>query len=175
MKKRYPSPERDGDVGIITGPQGEVLWENWKHAGCERLDIVVDSGASTSILPQNVAKLHPLDTSKPSKTYTSASKQGVTTVGEKTLLCGFQNGERLRTKWEVADVHRPLCSVSKMVRNGYQVWFASEDDGGCGAWHPKTKQTLKIYEKGGVFVLPAWVQPEPQSLTSQGFARPAVP
>ena len=130
----------DGGINIVTEKlRGNKVWQQWakKDSAWERLDIVVDSGASTSILPLNAAKDHEIDTSVPVRKYTSASKQEVSTSGEKHLTCGFQNEEQLKTRWEVADVHRPLCSVSRMVGYGYHVWFAPESEGGSGAWNQK--------------------------------------
>ena len=95
----------------------------------------------------------------------------MTTSGEKHLTCGFQNGEQLKTRWEVADVHRPLCSVSRMVGYGYHVWFAPEAEGGSGAWNKNTGETLKIFERGGVYVLPAWIKPP----SNPGFPGPVTP
>ena len=132
------------------------------------MNLVVDSGASTSILPLHMAKDHPLDTTNPPKTYTSASKSEVRTTGEKSVICGFQNGQKLRTTWVIADVHRPLCSVSRMVKHGYHVWFAPEKEGGSGFWNASTNATMKIYEQGGVFLLPAWFQP-PSAGPKPGF------
>ena len=164
----------DGGINIVTEKlRGNKVWQQWAKKGSawERLDIVVDSGASTSILPLKAAKDHEVGTSVPIRKYTSASKQEVSTSGEKNLTCGFQNGEQLKTRWEVADVHRPLCSVSRMVGYGYHVWFAPESEGGSGAWNKKTGETLKIYERGGVYVLPAWIRPP----SKPGFPGPVNP
>ena len=67
-----------------------------------------------------------MDTTKPSRSYTSASKSAVKTVGEKKFDVGLETGKTVTTSWEVADVHRPLCSVSRMAKNGYHARFAPE-------------------------------------------------
>ena len=92
------------------------------------------------------------------RSYTSASKQEVQVEGEKELVRGFMNGTELRTKWEVGDINRPLSAVSKMVRGGHRVWFDTEDNGGSGVYSYATGETMRIFEREGIYVLPAWIR-----------------
>ena len=132
-------------------------WRDWLKEGRERIDIIVDSGASTSMLPKDVAKDHPMRPGS-NHSYTTASKQEVRVEGEKELVCGFMNGTELKTHWEVGDISRPLSAVSKMIRTGHRVWFDSEDRGGSGCYSYNTGKTMKLFEKDGIFVLPAWIK-----------------
>ena len=66
-----PTPKRNpgsGSSGSLMGfgfsqPWKEnktwQSWRDWLKEGRERIDIVVDSGASTSMLPKDIAKDHP--------------------------------------------------------------------------------------------------------------------
>lgn len=110
------------------------------------------------MLPRDVAKEHPLTQGTHPKVYKTASKDVIKKDGEKELVCGFMNGSELKTKWEVGDIHRPLSSVSRMVKNGNCVWFDSEENGGSGAYNYQTGQTMKIFEKDEIYVLPAWIK-----------------
>ena len=92
------------------------------------------------------------------RTYTTASKQEVRAEGEKVLMCGFMSGSELQTTWEVGDFNRPLSAVSKMVRGGHRVWFDTEANGGSGIYSYETKKTMKIFEREGIYVLPAWIR-----------------
>ena len=130
------------------------------------MDSIVDAGASTRMLPQGIAKGYQLEAGSGSK-YTTASNNEVVSQGKKSVVCRFQNGEEGLTTWEVGRIHRPLAAVSKMVKTGHAVWFDSEENGGSGIYSYKTGKTKKIYERNGVYVLPAWVKP------NKGFHRHA--
>ena len=79
--------------------------------------------------------------------------------GEKELVCGFQSGHDMKTNWEVEDIHRPLSSVPKMVKAGSRVRFDSESNGGSHIYNYETGQSMRDYEKDGIYVLPAWIIP----------------
>ena len=132
----------------------QPIWHKW--IGRERLDIVIDSGSSASMLPEGVAPGHEL---KPGcgKVYTSASKTQVREMGTKDLTLGLQDGSTCHTHWEVGEIHRPLASVSKMTAKGNTVVFKPEEKGGSWVIDAKGKW-LKLYLRGGVYVLPAWVE-----------------
>ena len=137
---------------------GSEPWHKWLDEKRERVDITIDSGASTSMLPRDVATGHAIDTSGPPKSYKTAGKTTVYKDGDKALVCGFQNGTELQTKWEVGDIHRPLSSVSKMVRAGNTVCFDTEARGGSWIRNNATGNTLKVFERDGIYVLPAWIR-----------------
>ena len=144
-----------------------------KRIGLERIDIVVDSGSSASMLPTKVAPNHELLPGN-GKTYTSAAKTPVQEIGTKNLTIGLQDGSTLRSTWEVGDVHRPLASVSKMTAVGNTVIFAPENDG--GSWMIDSKGNyVKLHLRGGVYVLPAWIsapnEEDPWSTSAQVFPR----
>ena len=153
-------------------PGGGEPWRKWTEEGRERIDIIVDSGASTSMLPRSVAPGHPLKPGASPKVYKTASKDEVRKDGEKELVCGFMNGKDMTTTWEVGDIHRPLSSVSRMVRNGNCVWFDTDANGGSGIYNYKTGQSMKIFQKDGIYVLPAWIKP---TGNPSGFGRQAKP
>ena len=156
-------------------PVSERPWQTWKDGERERIDIVVDSGASTSALPREVAKDYPLKPRTSTRIYTTACKKDVTMDGEKTLTCGFMNGEDMETHWEVGDIHRPLSSVSRMVKNGHCVWFDTEENGGSYIYNHGTGETMKIYEREGIYVLSAWIKDARSEGGSPGFTRQGSP
>ena len=112
---------------------------------------------------------YPLKPGAVPKVYKTASKNEVRKDGEKEFVCGFMNGKELKTSWEVGDIHRPLCSVSRMVKQGNCVWFDSESNGGCGVCNYKTGETIKIFERDEVYVMPAWIRSPEQSFPRQAL------
>ena len=122
------------------------------------------------MLPRGVAAHHPMRPNTSAKTYTTASKTVIARDGEKDLVCGFMTGKDLKTTWEVGDIHRPLSSVSRMVKQGHAVWFDTEENGGSGVYNYATGEKMKIFEKDGIYVLPAWIK---SPAAGSGFGRQA--
>ena len=67
-------------------------------------------------------------------------------------------------KAEVMDIHKPLCSVYKLVQAGNTVIFSPDKS------YIKTKvgTHLTLHEKGGVYLLPAWITPKERDLAAIG-------
>ena len=153
--------------------QPTPAWRKWVDAGRERMDIVIDSDSSASMLPVGIAPGHELQPGN-GKTYTSASKTQVRELGTKNLTLGLQDGTSLQSSWEVGEIHRPLASVSKMTAKGNTVIFAPEEKGGSWMIDAIGKKT-KLHLRGGVYVLPAWVEPSkegrPSRASTPGFPR----
>ena len=64
-----------------------------KGQACERADLIMDSGASTSTIPSSIANGFNMQ-QHPGKVYYSASGHQVVEKGTKVVKCAFQNGER---------------------------------------------------------------------------------
>ena len=118
------------------------------------MDLTVDSGAAVSAIPRDAAKGFPTVQEAEPKNYTSASGHSVPTLGSKRAKLQFQNGTTGAVDFQVMDVPKPLLSVSKVLKKGYRVVFDTEcsyiENKSTGVW-------FKLYERGGVFVLPAWL------------------
>ena len=67
---------------LIASVQKTPKWQKWVDAGRERVDIVIDSGSSASMLPVHVAPKHVMHPGA-NKIYTSASKVKVQELGTK--------------------------------------------------------------------------------------------
>ena len=120
----------------------------------ERLDLTVDSGAAVSAIPRDAAKSFPTVQDKEPKNYTSASGHAVPTLGSKRTVLRFQSGKTGAVEFDVMDVPKPLLSVSKVLQKGYWVIFDTD----CSYIENKvTGEWFKLYERGGVFVLPSWL------------------
>ena len=46
-----------------------------------------------------------------------------------------------------------------MVKSGHAIWFDSEENGGSGIYDYRSGTIKRIYERSGVYVLPAWIRP----------------
>ena len=125
--------------------------------GYERIDIIVDSGASASAIPSSSIPNIDIEPSPGNRVYTSASGHAVHERGIQNLTCNFQNGDKESLKFKVMnpDVPRGMVSVSECVRAGNRVVF---DSTYSYIFNTKSGTYKRIYEKGGVFVLPMWVE-----------------
>ena len=59
-------------------------------------------------------------------------------------------------EFEVADVKRPLLSVTSITGKGSKVIF---DDKGGQVVGPDGSKTIRFHRRGGVYVLDLWVPP----------------
>jgi hypothetical protein len=91
-----------------------------------KLEAVVDSGAAESVAPESMAPWVPKQESEGSKrgqTYLSASGDKLPNLGEKKFDMMTAEGHWAQATFQVAEVTRPLCSVSKMCDKGNRVVF----------------------------------------------------
>ena len=144
-----------------------------------RIDIIIDSGAYRSVIPPSIAPAVPLleanmDQTRPGRT---AGGEELPVLGRKQLRCSFLCGQPKNMEFLVMGVTRPLGSVSQMVEKGCRIIFDAEDSGGSWLEHKPTGDRHRIFLRGGVFVLPAWIQvpdPAPTAAQASGFPRPAA-
>ncbi len=98
----------------------------------EKLEVVIDSGAPACALPQGWCDQFP------------------------TLP--LRTGER--TTYVEMEVHRPLASVSQMVRRGNIVVFGDPKFGSY-VKNPATELRHQLEEMNGIYLLLVWVIPSP--------------
>ena len=94
-----------------------------------RLETVMDSGAAESIAPPSVApwvKIEESDGSRRGQTYLSASGDRLPNLGEKKLDVTTSGGQAATATYQVADVTRALCAVSRICDKGNTVTFQAE-------------------------------------------------
>ena len=147
-----------GSLGSSSSNQPAIISTGtWK-----RIDFTVDSGSAVSgiprsMLPEGEEIRPPLDDGP--KTYTSASKHQVQVVGEASPTCAFQNNTGGRVELRVLDpLKKALLSVSKMNRTH----IVHLDGDHSWAKNRKTGKVMRIYMRGGVYVLPAWIRCHPK-------------
>ena len=91
-----------------------------------KLETVVDSGAAESVAPVQIAPWAPRQESEGSmrsQTCLSASGEQLPNMGEKNFDMVTSEGNWAQATFQVAEVTRPLCSVSKMCDKGNPVVF----------------------------------------------------
>ena len=131
--------------------------------------LVVDSGASATVLPEgwflNYLKKES-EGSKAGEFWRAANNAKIHNLGEKTLQLVSLDGTVSRSMTlQVAQVGKALGSVSKMVHNNNRVVF---DPAGSYIGSLSDGSVLPLREHNGVVVLDAWVAPARDS--GQGAA-----
>ena len=89
----------------------------------EELDLLVDSGASTTVVNEDMVLAVNAINIKPEVTYQMADGRRIPHQGEKTFKAVTNEGLVRRMTAQVCDVDKPLLSVSKMVKAGHTVVF----------------------------------------------------
>lgn len=172
-KKGKKEAEENLQVGLHAlfslGPEvlGFEGQEQWKT-----LEVVMDSGAAESVAPERSA---PWVQTKPSRgstrgqIYTSASGEKLPNKGEKNLELMTDEGEWARATFQIAEVTRPLCSVSRVCDRGNKVVFGA---GGGYVEHLASGKRSYFQRSHNVYVMNMHVLMGSDGHdTSEGFAR----
>ena len=91
-----------------------------------KVDSVVDSGASAPVAPPGMVpnvKVQPSEGSKRGQRFISASKHKLKNLGEQKIRACTEAGEPTEVLFQVADVSKPLVSVSAICERGIRVIF----------------------------------------------------
>ena len=121
---------------------------------------VVDSGAGACVGPKSLAgkgKLRPSEGSKGGQRFTSASGGSLKNEGEVVLDTFTDSGQGLRAVFQIADITRPLLSVSKICEKGNLVYFGQ---GGWVIMHGARGQKTFFGRENGIYVLELYVRAE---------------
>ena len=88
------------------------------------------------------------------QTYTAACGSPLPNLGEQILDIATEEGMEAKVKFQMAEVTRPLCSVSKICDRGHRVVF--ELGGGC-IENLKTGWRIEFARRDNVYILNWWV------------------
>ena len=136
--------------------------------GWEKITLMVDSGASDTVVPPSVCKgAEILNTPKVGIEYECANGKPLYNLGERRCDAMLsQGGDVIGMAFQVVDVGRSLLSVSRVCAQGHDVVF-SEKKGSYIHLDGDPRKAIPLRNAGGVFELDVWVRPA-------GFARPGV-
>ena len=139
--------------------------------------LTADSGAGDPVIPRrmiNSKKIRPSAGSKRGLHYVSATDHRIPNVGEIDLEFKTEEGYDESITFQVADVNKPLMSISDRVDKNCRVVFDQDDATGEDLTHiynKKTKKRMKMKRIGKVWILPCTVTKEFISENNQVFNR----
>jgi hypothetical protein len=154
------------EVGALFCQEVEEV-NHVKEVKWAKLEAVVDSGAAESVAPSSMAPWLPTVPSEGSRRgqcYLSASGAKLENKGEKKFDMVTAEGNWGQATFQVAEVTRPLCSVTKICDRGNKVVF--EKDGGY-IYNYATGVKTKFDRQNNVYVMEMYVE-EPSGFARQG-------
>ena len=125
----------------------------------QEIEVIVDSGACETVMPRNLCQMIPIVPSAQSLAkveYQVASGKDIPNLGERHCEVYAEGSPNpLMMHFQVADVHRPLLSISKAADMGFRSYL---DDQGGWLEDMETGECIPIERKGDLYVLKLWVR-----------------
>ena len=157
-----------------------LVWkpdDDWQCKKWIKFDSVVKSGAACPVAPPTMAPNVPIGPSEGSKRgqrWTSASKHKLKNLGQQRIKACAEEGNFTDVMFQVAEVGKPIISVSALCEKGHRVLFGR---GGGIVRNMSTGVDTPFYRKNGVYVMSFWMldeaEPDPSSTPStSSFGRP---
>ena len=136
------------------------------------IEVTVDSGACETVMPSTLCQGIAILRSAMShgQEYEVANGATIPNLGERRCLM-MTLGSRAAKKivFQVADVHKPLLSISRCADMGFRCHLGA--DGGYME-DTVTGETIPLQRKDNLYVMRAWVRRDPGN-TGSPFQRPA--
>ena len=137
---------------------------------------VMDSGASEAVAPPTMCphyEIRPSAGSIAGQNYVSASDDLIPNLGEQDLEAETEDGRPCHVKYQMAEVSRPLNSVSEICdaggEYGQHVIFGRN---GGAIINLETGRQTPFKREDGIYVLEIWVKPkDPGDRNASGFHR----
>ena len=150
------------------------------HDEYEKIEMMVDSGASDTVASQEKFSSYPLvETTASGTTYSSAAEKDVEqiiNVGQKYVQVVDSRGNESWAKFQMCKglgQNRILGSVSRLVEAGHSVVFRSPE---LGSYIQNFKNGHRTYmrQHNGTYYLDLWVKkmPQPAAHSGESLTRP---
>jgi hypothetical protein len=132
--------------------------EMWNNQKWKKVKSIMDSGASAPVAPPDMlpnVTVRESPGSKRGQKFSSASKHKLKNLGEQRILACTEEGEDMEILFQIADISKPLVSISSICERGNRVLFGRA--GGVVINNGSGKQ-IPFYKENGVYVLSMWMQ-----------------
>ena len=127
-----------------------------------RKGLTVDSGAADHVMPigwlvmfvimKSIGSIRGLH-------YVAADGTRIANVGQQKVRFMTLDGTWMEILFQLAAIHKPLVSVSKLNESGYKVVFDEDDS---YIMHKKTRKIVRMRKERGVFMIDAFVPKNPE-------------
>ena len=150
----------DDGVEYGSGTVNHVEKDTWEPLP---QPIIIDSGASTSVMPLKwCSHVRTIETeaSRRGEHYTAANGGKIYNKGDKVVTLMSREGHLRNMKFTSCDVERALGSVSAICKHGHTVVFNGPDHpDGSFIYNIHSGERMELQHKDGVFVLDTRVAP----------------
>jgi hypothetical protein len=141
--------------------------------GWIQIELTADSGACDSVMPRTGPcegmKIWPSIQSERGFAYEVANGAELPCLGERRLQVWTEGSEMPRQMAiQVADVHKPLLSLSRCADGGYESRFGRK--WGC-LFDTTNGDVIPLERRGNLYFLKCWVKPDPNASTPFGGQR----
>ena len=130
-----------------------------KYEGYRKMELIVDSGAAASVIPQDLLSDHPITPGEASKrgvNYLAANGDRVPNLGEMKLTVATKEQFVSNMTFQVASVNKPILSVGEITKSGNKVEF---DTSGGTITHLRSRKKIHFKKRGGIYILEVLVAP----------------
>ena len=153
---------RVSGAACISGVDAEEI-------GWTEIEITIDSGACDTVMPARLCQhisIIQTEESRRGMEYEVANGETIPNVGERHCLLMTEDSNNPKSiVFQVADIHKPLLSVSRCADLGFQC--SLEKDGGR-LLDVQSGEVIPLHRRGNLYVMRAWVRQN----KSSDFARP---
>ena len=118
----------------------------------------MDSGASAPVAPPTMmpnVKVVPSEGSRRGQRWSSASKHEIKNLGEQHLKACTEDGDETAVLFQIADVSKPLVSVSAICERGNRVIFGR--NGGV-VQNLQNGKLIPFQRRNGIYILSLWLE-----------------
>jgi hypothetical protein len=145
--------------------------------GWRKMKSVMDSGANESVAHPGHNPDYPVVPSPGSligQKYVSASGDDIENEGEQVLEVVTMQGVPMKQKYQSAQVHRPLNSISEICdAGGASGQFVLFSKWGGIVLNPENGRRVPFDREDGIYTMGMWVRPKSaHRRTTSGFTRP---
>ena len=130
-----------------------------QYEGFKKLEVLVDSGAAASVMPQRYVDDRVITKGEAAKKgvhYVAADGGRIPNLGEVRVNLLTKEKEKASVTFQVADVHKPILSVSALTAHGHRVSFTKE---GGVITLARTGRRIAFQRKDGVYKLETLMAP----------------
>ena len=135
------------------------------------IKVIVDSGACETVMPRNMLdhiQIRPSAQSRAKIEYEVASGSTIPCLGERNCEMYAEGCTKsLLINFQVADVHRPLLSLSRAADMGYRSYLEK-----YGGWleDTETGEWLPVQREGDLYTMTMYVRAAPATVAATGVA-----
>ena len=136
----------------------------------EEIEVTVDSGACVTVMPKGMCMgISVLENSlsREGAEYEVANGQSIPNLGERrceVMTAGSTTAKHIT--FQVADVHKPLLSITACADMGFDCFLGSE---GGMLRDRHTHEIIPLDRKGTLYTMKMWVRQDPSINISQPF------